>query len=196
MSSQQTGGLKPTRRTLVKGAAWSLPVVAVGGAAPAMANSPIPPDGLNGWVELQRDCWANYQYRIDGRGSYPNRGIWTFIDDPNADITFAQIIFWFNRDGWSFNNNQSGSGWSNLTRMNPQPGNVPAAGYVAYSATYTGSWTYYPGLGENGGWVADSDPYWREDDMPGLCGTVCAYADRTLTVNENTVSFRRGPVCV
>ena len=32
MTSQQTGGLTPTRRTLVKGAAWSVPVVAMGSA--------------------------------------------------------------------------------------------------------------------------------------------------------------------
>lgn len=39
MSTQQTGGPSTTRRTLVKGAAWSVPVVAVAGAAPAMAAS-------------------------------------------------------------------------------------------------------------------------------------------------------------
>ncbi|WP_143780876.1 hypothetical protein [Ornithinimicrobium sp. CNJ-824] len=33
MSTQHTGGLKPTRRTLVKGAAWSVPVVAIGASA-------------------------------------------------------------------------------------------------------------------------------------------------------------------
>lgn len=31
----------PSRRTLVKGAAWSVPVVAVAGAAPALAASPV-----------------------------------------------------------------------------------------------------------------------------------------------------------
>lgn len=40
MTSQQNGGLKPSRRTLVKGAAWSVPVVAVANVAPAMAASP------------------------------------------------------------------------------------------------------------------------------------------------------------
>ena len=39
MTSQQTGGLTPTRRTLVKGAAWSVPVVEMGSAAPAFAAS-------------------------------------------------------------------------------------------------------------------------------------------------------------
>ncbi|WP_181409551.1 hypothetical protein [Ornithinimicrobium kibberense] len=43
MTSQQTGGLKPTRRTLVKGAAWSVPVVAMGStvAAANVACSPL-----------------------------------------------------------------------------------------------------------------------------------------------------------
>jgi hypothetical protein len=40
MTTQSTGGsLSTTRRTLVKGAAWSVPVVAMGSAAPAMAAS-------------------------------------------------------------------------------------------------------------------------------------------------------------
>lgn len=40
MTSQNAGGLKPSRRTLVKGAAWSVPVVAVAGTTPAYAASP------------------------------------------------------------------------------------------------------------------------------------------------------------
>lgn len=44
MTSQQQGGLRPSRRTLVKGAAWSVPVVAVAGTAPAWAASPGPVD--------------------------------------------------------------------------------------------------------------------------------------------------------
>lgn len=46
VTSQQTGGLKPTRRTLVKGAAWSVPVVAMGQPVMAVAsspNDPVPP---------------------------------------------------------------------------------------------------------------------------------------------------------
>lgn len=51
MSTQHTGGLKPTRRTLVKGAAWSVPVVAVAGTTPAYAASPpvvVEPDYSSG----------------------------------------------------------------------------------------------------------------------------------------------------
>lgn len=187
-----------SRRTIVKGAAWAVPAVTLATAAPALAASPIPPNGLNGWVLLGRDCRATYEFTIDGRGDFTgggdnDRGIWTFVPAPGGnEPAFAEIIFWFNRDGWSFDN--QGPGWSNLTRMNPQPSNRPANGYVAYRTTYTGSWTYFP---EHEAWVADSDPYWRENDMPGeSCGNVCAYADRTITVNGETVRFRRGPVCV
>ncbi len=42
-SSQQTpGGLRPARRSVVKGAAWAVPAVVVASAAPAMAGSPPP----------------------------------------------------------------------------------------------------------------------------------------------------------
>lgn len=192
--STNTSGL--SRRTIVKGAAWSVPVVAVAGAAPAFAASPIPPRGLNGWVTLSRSC-GRTEFSIDGRGLFTgggtsDRGIWTFVDDPNADITHAQIIFWFDRDGWTFTNG-NGSDWSNLTRMNPQP-SPPAQGYVAYVTTYTGGWTYFP---QHEAWVADTDPYWYTRDMPGRCTRrVRAYADRSITVNGETVAFRRGPVSV
>ncbi len=40
-SSQQTpGGLRPARRSVVKGAAWAVPAVMVASAAPASAASP------------------------------------------------------------------------------------------------------------------------------------------------------------
>lgn len=37
-------GLRPNRRTVVRGAAWTVPVVAVAASAPAFATSPTPPD--------------------------------------------------------------------------------------------------------------------------------------------------------
>lgn len=40
--STQTTNLAPTRRTLVKGAAWSVPVISIVAAAPAFAASPEP----------------------------------------------------------------------------------------------------------------------------------------------------------
>lgn len=191
-------GADPARRTIVKGAAWAVPVITVAGAAPAMAASPIPPNGLNGWVQLRRDCSSNANdFVIDGRGSFTgggddDRGIWTFVPDPNADITAATIVFFFTIDGLTFTNS-SGPGWSNLVRNAGLDGASPAPGYFAYATSYTGTWTYFAG---SEAWVADSDPYWIENDMPGFCRQICAYARRSITVNEETVTFTRGPVCV
>lgn len=197
MTSQQGHGRSTTRRTLVKGAAWSVPVAVVAGNAPAMASSPIPPNGLNGWVELSRNCGRTYEFQIDGRGTFTgggdnDRGIWTFVPDPNAQITNATIVFFFSRSDMTFNN-QSGVGWSNLQRAPQLDGTSPNSGYYAYTTTYNGSWTYVPA---HEAWVADSDPYWRSDLARGTCSTICAYARRSLTVNGETIAFTRGPVCV
>ena len=163
------------------------------GGAPALAASPIPPNGLNGWVTLSRRCQQGDDFFIDGRGNFTggganDRGIWTFVDDPDANITFAQIIFYFDRSNLSFTNN-SGAGWSNLTRASSLDGGAP--GY-AYVTQYTGSWTYYA---ESEAWVANTDPYWSSNLGSG-CAEITAYARRTITVNDVTVSFLRGPVYV
>lgn len=196
------GQRSPARRTIVKGAAWAVPAVTLATAAPAMANSPIPPNGLNGWVDLIRRCSNDWEFRIDGRGNFTgggdnDRGIWTFVPYPGGSApTFAEIIFYFDRTGWSFTN-FSGTGWSNLERYPTGDGGAPT-GYFAYRTVYTGGWTFDNGPGEDyDAWVADSDPYWRANEVPDRCSSgVCAYARRTITVNGETVSFRRGPVCV
>lgn len=173
-----------------------MPVVAVTSASPAMATS-IPPRGLNGWVDLRIDCDGDYEFRIDGRGSFTgggtaDRGIWTFVDDPSPDITGATIIFYFTKSNMNFQN-QSGPGWSNLVRTPASDGTAPVANYYAYTTTYNGTWTQYPAYDA---WVADSDPYWREADISRCDDGICGYARRSLTVNGETVSFLRGPVCV
>lgn len=187
-----------SRRTLAKGAAWAAPAVAVAAVAPMVAASPIPPRGLNGWVTLTRQCTrTNNEFQIDGRGTFTgggnsDRGIWTFVDDPNAEISGAAIVFFFDTRSASFTNS-SGGGWTNLSRATELDASAPAAGYYAYRATYSGKWTYFP---RHNAWVADSDPYWLWNMPPGGCTTICGYARRSLTVNGETVTFTRGPVCV
>lgn len=185
------------RRNLVKGAAWTVPVVAVAAAAPMAAASPIPPRGLNGWVTLRRNCSQNPNFRIDGLGNFTggganDRGIWTFVNDPNATLTNAEIVFFFNRSNLSFTNGSQGGGWSNLVRVQALDGTSPANGYYAYRATYTGTWTYFP---QYQAWSADGDPYWSTNI--GSCNSgISGYARRTLTVNGETITFTRGPVSV
>ena len=187
-----------SRRTLAKGAAWTVPAAAVVAAAPAYAAS-IPPRGLNGWVTLRRQCQSGDDFFIDGRGNFTDggdndRGIWTFIPDPNAEPTSGEIIFYFNRSDLTFSNG-SGSGWSDLTRYPAGDSTRPASGYFAYRTTYTGDWTYFPA---HEAWVADSDPYWTSNlnTESGDCRTVRAYARRSITVSGETITFTRGPVSV
>lgn len=185
-----------SRRTLAKGAAWTVPAAAVVAVAPSVAASPIPPRGLNGWVVLRRNCSQNPNFRIDGFGNFTggganDRGIWTFVDDPNATITNAEIVFFFNRSGLSFTNG-SQSGWSNLVRTPTLDGTSPANGYYAYRTTYNGTWTYMPSYDA---WVANSDPYWSTN-LSSCSNGIAGYARRTLTVNGETITFTRGPVSV
>lgn len=184
------------RRNVVKGAAWAVPAVTLAAATPAFAGSPIPPNGLNGWVEVRRSCWSN-TLTIDGSGDYPQRGLWTFVPDQNATISGAKITFFININNLTFSNS-SQNGWSNLVRDQTSDGLSPANGHFAYTATYTGGWTYDSSLPSpdsnqpNGGWLADGDPEWVAS-LDG-CPFVSIYARRELTVNGETVVFTRGPV--
>ena len=193
-----------SRRTVTKGIAWAAPAVAIAGAAPAYASSPIPPNGLNGWVALSRRCgfFNNPNYlSVDGRGSYPSRGLWTFVPDPQADITNATITFYFNRSNLSFNNGSgSESGWSDLVRNQAADATAPAAGFFAYTTTYTGGWTWRPTMQgpdgmDPGGWEANNDPFFTASGA-GCGGAISAYARRSITVNGETVTFLRGPIRV
>lgn len=182
-----TTSVNPTRRTLVRGVAWSVPAIAVAGAAPAMAAS-IPPRGLNGWVQLEKRC-DEARFNINGAGSYPDRGIWVFVNDPTATISGAEIIFYF-ADSTLTWTNSSGPGWTNLTRYAAGDGLAPA-GFYAYRTSYSGGWTYNATDEVH---VANNDPYWYRV-LSGCPDSICAYARRTVTVNGETISFLRGPVC-
>lgn len=188
------GSAPVRRRTVVQGAAWAVPAVMVATATPAFAVSPVPPGGLNGWVELQRNCnGPGTNFTIDGRGSYPDRGIWVFVSPAGPEPTNAEIVFYFQNNSLTFTNN-SQSGWSNLTRATSLDGTAPAAGYYAYQTTYTGAWTYTTS-GEDR-WVANSDPKFSTLYSPNRCVNISAYARRTVTTSLGTVSFLRGPVSV
>lgn len=185
--------VRPTRRQLVQGAAWSVPVVALASAAPAHAASPIPLRGMNGWVLLTRQSCT---FSIDGRGNFTgggssDRGIWTFVDDPDAEITGGVITFFFNRSNLSFSGGSNG--WSALVRDTAKDAQAPATGYYAYTTTYNGGWRYEA---RYGAWVATGQPYFTST-IPSRCNDgIRGYARRTLTVNGETVTFTRGPVSV
>ena len=182
------------RRTVVQGTAWAAPAIAVTGVAPKVSASPTPERGLNGWVELSRTCNFNTnRFRVDGRGTYDDRGLWTFTVQTDEPTT-ATIIFWFDRSTLQFTN-ASGSGWSNLTRNSTFDSQKP--GFYAYVTNYTGAWNYVDAPGTtNDRWEATSDPYWYAENA-GCSGQICGHARRTVRYTDGTsVSFDRGPVCV
>lgn len=191
------------RRTLVKGAAWSMPVAAAVAAAPSAAASPIPPRGLNGWVQLSRDCSRTDDFQINGLGTFVDgsddeRGIWTFSPQSSPPVAApaisARIVFFLDRNDAIFTNS-SQAGWSNLVRNAGLDGSTPQAGYYAYETTYTGTWTWFPAPQA---WSADGDPYWLWNMPSQTCSTVCAYARRSINLTNpvETITFTRGPVCV
>lgn len=186
------------RRKVVGGLAWSVPTVAVATAAPAMAVSPgedIRDRGLQGWVQLSKRCsWNSAELTIDGTGSFPNRGLWVLDTLEDDDIQDVYIVFYFSstlgRLNWSATN--SNSGWSV-----PQPdASVPQiAGYTAYVTRYTGTFTFRDG-GRN-----NPDYHWangqpRFSATVSGCPTVESYARRSVTVNDEQITFIRGPITV
>lgn len=181
------------RRTIVKGMAWTVPVVTMATATPAFAASPIPPNGLNGWVNLEKSCTYDH-FTINGQGNFTgggdnDRGIWVWVNDPTATISGAKITFFFAQSNLTWTN--SSTGWSGLTRT-PADDDPSLPGFYAYTTTYTlNTWTWNA---QHGAWVANGQPFFRRS-LSG-CPTVTAYARRTVTVNGETVSFRRGPVQV
>ena len=139
MTLQQSG---PSRRTLVKGAAWSVPVVAVGSAAPAMASSPDP--GLNGWVLISRfySGWprSRCHIRYDGynggasHGGGVRLGFWVW-DATAAEITEppSLTIHLPYEVTWSFA--AGSSGWSLPNYVGT------SGGFHLYRTTYSGTYT-------------------------------------------------------
>ena len=123
-----------SRRTLARGAAWSLPAVAAAAAVPAQAASPKL--GLQGSVQIQRSCRSSTTtMTIDGRGSYPERGLWVEGATSATKVADARLTLWFptslGRLGWR---NLGSSQWS-ISSAQQDP-NRP--GYYAYTLTYTG----------------------------------------------------------
>lgn len=80
---QQSG---PSRRTLVKGAAWSVPVVAVAGAAPAMAASP---DIIHSHITQWR-WYSNGAPWCSGNGD----GLEINTTDASAFVRFTDTRSW------------------------------------------------------------------------------------------------------
>lgn len=96
-----------TRRSVLRAAAWTTPVIATAVAAPAFAASQDK-YGLNGWVYVKWSSkWEQFKNKkgklewrlreyltLDGRGEEPNIGLWVSETKPGDVISNVSIVFY------------------------------------------------------------------------------------------------------
>lgn len=79
MTSLKQEPARPGRRNVVRGAAWTLPVVAVSATAPAFATSPIPPKFDEAEVcklpGRSTDVAYGYFFKVPYNGTFEQLGI-------------------------------------------------------------------------------------------------------------------------
>lgn len=194
-----------SRRTIARGALWATPVITVASAAPVLAASPVP--GLNGWVDVGKNCplVGARTVRIDGNGDgsrYPaGRGYGIYVVDLYQDtaVSDASITFYYPSSmtiTWSANTGTSG--WS----VPAIDTSEPVTGYTGYKTSYSGGWTYHAASGAQKAYkIAAGVPnftgtYTVTRGSDTLCGNneMTVYARRTVTVGGTVYSFLRGPV--
>lgn len=136
-----------SRRTLAKGAAWTVPAAAVVAAAPAYAVSLRKDPGINGWVlntpTSRGNCWYYLEVDSTRRGTGPDGapyGLYVYdVEDPNV-ITNAKITYWIigeQREGatWTTLSGHS-SCWSGPVKGAAQTKRDGLV-YTPYTWTYT-----------------------------------------------------------
>lgn len=182
----------PSRRTLVRGAAWSVPVVMTAGAAPAFAASRD--FGLNGWVSVRRQApsfcttGATSRISIDGRGDYPDRGLWVYPTRVGDTVRDISITFYVsaNIPPLTFARAEGDAGaWSVPTSVGLTT--VDGTSVRAYTMRYLRTVTAAEGLT-----VLIANPHFTATYSG--CRPVSMWARRSVTINGEVLSFTRGPI--
>lgn len=194
----------PSRRTLVKGAAWSVPVVAVGAAAPAMASSLRMDPGINGWVlNSPRSRFlvpCGWTLRVDSAPSDPPAtpdgapfGLYLYNIEPDDIITNATITYWI------IGEQSSGATWSQNSGHSACWG-TPVKGASAIKADglrYTPyTWTYscsIPAVPAADGrvWLGHFDSTATFTQPSDRCDNVTYWTQRSIVVNGEVLTFER-----
>jgi hypothetical protein len=190
-----------TRRTLIRNAAWSVPVISAVAAAPAFAASLRKDPGINGWVQISTTDRDDNSYdlrfnsNIDGNGPdgapyglyvyNPNRNGNTLLDT----YTNASMTLWVrttNSDNTPANNGWSnpGTGWGNATDagLANKPDGLQ---YRGYRFAYTGGYTLV--ASEERVYLRDFDT--SSDNIRGTDATY--WIERQITVNGVVQTFQR-----
>lgn len=207
MEESKDGAL--TRRSLVKGAAWAVPVVAVAAAAPAAAVTIVKDPGINGWVTTNTEggwfnnCRKTVTVNSQSSGTGPDGApfglyIYDVNVSPNPDvITNAEMIYWIpsNLTGtpsWSTLSGHSNC-WSGPTDLgnHVKPDGITYRGY---------KWTYTCSIDPNDA-VEGSDGESRlflgnfhvqgSYRLSGNCWTYNYWAERRVTINGDVNCFQR-----
>lgn len=180
------------RRTILTAAAWTAPVIALSSPAPAMAASPRP--GLQGLVTVRKSCstaGSGSTLTIDGRGSYPDRGLWVEGATSSTTITAPSITLYFptSLGTLSWQAQTTGSNWSTPAVDTAAP---RIANLTAYTMRYTGTFTY---SAQNKTKVAAGQPYFQAAISYSACSQgITTHSLRRVTVNGNLETIQRGPV--
>lgn len=201
-----------SRRKLVHGIAWSVPVVSIAAAAPAFAASQRNDPGINGWVQVSttdRETQGTDTYRLRFNSNVNGAGpdgqpFGLFTKNPTVEgqppvvvdsISNAAITLWIRTDddttpsnGWS----NPGPGWSNAVpgALSNALGLGDTQQYRAYRFNYTGPFTLVnDGTSQNPIYRV----YLNDFDTTAVINSSDAtyWVERTITINGQVLSFRR-----
>lgn len=152
-----------TRRSVVRGAAWSVPVISVAATAPAFAVSPTLNNSLFGWVSVDSN---NDRWNLNGnrnQGTYQGAPYGLYVLGANAAdvLTNAAIeldIAGDNNITW----NPTGTHWDTVARVGTivrnEDGNnglTAPVRFTRYRFTYTGEFTSITSGGVERKWLTD-----------------------------------------
>lgn len=174
-----------SRRSIVKGAAWAAPAVLATATIPAYAASK---PALDGWLVNKTSCSSSTRmtYTIDGRGTYPQRGLWVSGTTASAVIGATKITQYLSNAAGQpvFQRGGTSNQWSDLVY---DPNAPVKTGYRAYTTTFSGTWQYNA---TNKLWFPDSLPYFTT--TVGKCiSALQVITARSVTVNGTVYSFER-----
>lgn len=173
------------RRSIVKGAAWAAPAVLATATIPAYAASK---PALDGWLVNKTSCSSSTRmtYTIDGRGTYPQRGLWVSNAPASATIGATKITQYVSTAAGSptFQNGGISHQWSTLAYDATAP---VKTGYRAYTTTFSGTWQYNA---TNKLWLPSTLPYFTTT-VDKCITALQVITARFVTVNGTVYSFER-----
>lgn len=185
------------RRTLVRGAAWTSPMVVVTGTAPAFAASPTP--ALGGALTFNRSSTTDScRITLGGNGPsvFNSQGFWIADATTTTAATRLTMIVYL-PSTWAGATVARGSGgattWSFLrplsTITNP-PDGMPSS-FVAYTTTYSGALTYDAA---NKALLSLERPFLTLTRAGACASTLTMYVRRTALVDGQTQTVDRNRV--